>query len=155
MLSSPNSSILSNPDRSPNRSYHSATAPTLNTSQSSPSSFSATQSNQSTYVVVEILEAKAERLLLLLQERVIHTNVDSVLDYDELADLVPSTLLSSLPLIVRYLEAQKKILVDENSIAGKRIVKFTLNSSRHVAGNISEIEFAFFKVCIFLFPQIE
>lgn len=123
----------------------------MHTSQSSPSSFSvqSSMSNQATYVVVEILEAKAERLLMLLQDRVIHTNVDSVLDYDELADLVSSSI--SLPLIVRYLEAQKKILVDENSIPDKRIVKFTLNPNRHVAGNISEIELAFFKVFFVIF----
>lgn len=141
--------MLATPDRSPNRSQSAVLNASSLASPSSPlspsSSFSASSSSSlKTYVVAEILESKANRLLTLLQSRVVHTNVDSLLEYDELAELASNE--TSLNLVLRYLEAQRKILVDENSIPGKRLIKFTLNSTRQVCGNISELELAFMKV---------
>lgn len=117
----------------------------LHTSLSSPSSISSAVSSPPTYVVIELLEAKSSQLLKSLQERVIHTNVDTVLDFDELLEIIGEHQKEP-DLIVRYLEAQKKIYIDERSVPGRRIVKFTLNSNRHVAPNISEIELSFLKV---------
>lgn len=142
--------MLATLDRSPNRSQSAVLNASSLASPSSPlspsSSFSASSSSSSlkTYVVAEILESKADRLLTQLQSRVVHTNVDSLLEYDELRELASNE--TSLNLVLRYLEAQRKILVDENSIPGKRLIKFTLNSTRQVCGNISELELAFMKV---------
>lgn len=76
-----------------------------------------------------------------------HSNIDTVLDYNELRDILAGE--KNLDLIIRYLEAQKKILIDEFSIRGRSLVKFTLNSSRHVASSITDIELSFLKVLYF------
>lgn len=132
----------------------------MHTSTSSPSTFSVGSGSleqQSKYVLIELLNAKSYGLLRLLQDRVIHTNVDCVVDYEIVRQLSgDEQRLDQVDLMVRYLEAQRKVYIDEKSIPGRRLVKFTLNSNRNVVPSISEIELSFLKVGLFfLFPLLK
>lgn len=128
-------------------------SPSSGSPLSSLSTPTATVANRNTYIVIEILKSQADRLLALLQSRLIHLNIDSVLEYDELVELANSAGESNnLALVLAYLEAQRKIFIDSNCLPGKRVVKFAaISSGRHVAGNITEIELAFLKVFKFFF----
>lgn len=155
------SSTLSS-SSSPNQTLNSPKSPTQNLDSSHYSIISSPTSNSSTsgetkvvqYVLTEVLEAKAEAIMKALRNRVVYTNVDTVVDLNEIVEIfcgddsngLKKMSENDLDLLMRYLEARKMVYVANNVLANKRLVKFSLSSHRNVEMSISEIELAYLKV---------
>lgn len=89
---------------------------------------------ESALVLVSLLESKSQRLLKHLQDRVTYRNVDAVLEYEELCDIYlnnisgeSSNTRSDFELVLKYLEVNRKCLINTTEIENKTLVKFALN----------------------------
>jgi len=100
------------------------------------------QSNKYIYVLVDQLERKAKELLGALQSQVVFRNVDSLISYEKIYDLVDDGKVAEcdVELILKYLQQNQKLIISE--IEHRKLCKFTLNSAKNVE-QINEVELSY------------
>lgn len=106
------------------------------------------------FVLVNLVETKSKELIKYLNEKhVVYQNVDCVIDYSDLLNLVLDndechasiSDEKELMLVLRYLLANQKILIVDELIPNKRLIKFT-SSYNNRCGPINEVELAYVKL---------
>jgi hypothetical protein len=94
------------------------------------------------FVFANLLEQKSQEFLKSLQENVVYNNVESVIELEQLHTLAENTSDFDLDLMVKFLQANQKILIDDKAMEGKRLLKFSLKSNVNVEP-INEMELSF------------
>ena len=119
--------------------FISASSP--NSSICSPTSIRVkTADNANSIVFLQLIEAKAERLLKYLQDNVVvYRNIDAVIQYETLCDIYLNNISgqsdstqSDFELVLKYLEVNQKCLINQTELENKTHVKFALNMNGYV-----------------------
>lgn len=98
------------------------------------------------FVFPNLIEAKSQDILRKLQSEVIYRNVDCVIDYESLNDRLKEIIdEKDLDFILRYLEANQKILIVTSKELNKTLLKFSFSSNESVAA-VNQIEESYIKL---------
>jgi hypothetical protein len=134
------------------------TAATLDASPSKPTTLPASPLSSirregatydKVYVLIELVESFSALLLKQLQTHVVYRNVDCVVEYEHACELAKESFDcisdNDIELLIKYLEANQKVLILENAIENKKLIKFTNNANQNVE-KLTEIELSYLKL---------
>lgn len=97
------------------------------------------------YVLNEVVIRKSESVLKTLQNRVVYTNVDTVIEHAELVDMFNHIPVSDLDLTLKYLEINRKIF-SFDSVDQKKLIKFIPANRTGGVERPTEIELAYVRL---------
>ncbi|RNA30539.1 charged multivesicular body 7 [Brachionus plicatilis] len=98
------------------------------------------------YVLPDLVEAKSQEILKKLQSTVIYRNVDCILEYDRLLELLAELVdEQDLAFILKYLEINQKILIVASKELDRTLVKFCFGKNDRVAP-LNQIEESYIKL---------
>jgi hypothetical protein len=122
--------ILSSPDKS------SISSPTT-----TPTSTQTQTKQFESLIFIDLLETKSFQLLKLMQNEVIHRNVDCLIDYETIVQqIIPNSaskeLAFDVDILLNYLQTKKLLIIDSTLIDNKILIKFSMNS--HQNGAVEE-----------------
>jgi hypothetical protein len=97
------------------------------------------------FVFPDLIENRSNDLLKSLQDNVVYRNVDSLIEYDQLYSLAGNYSDTDLNLLIRYLEVNQKVLIDDKLIENKKLLKFTIKTNSNVEP-VSDMELSYLRL---------
>ena len=105
-----------------------------------------TLKNENKYFVFpDLIENKANELLKTLQDTVVYRNVDSLIEYDQLYSIAGNYSDNDLNLLIKYLEVNQKVLIDDKLIENKKLLKFTIRTNSNVEP-VTDMELSYLRL---------